>query len=55
MGRIVIASPSRPVTVMSCPNGDVMLLPALWPVRLTPDERRDLAKELLAYDEDIDG
>lgn len=37
---------------MPCPNGDVLLLPALWPVRLTPPERRALAAELLAYDQE---
>jgi hypothetical protein len=29
-----------------------MLLPALWPVRLTPDERRQLAADLLAFDDE---
>jgi hypothetical protein len=29
-----------------------MLLPAMWPVRLTPEERRKLAADLLAFDEE---
>lgn len=48
----MISSPPFPVTIMSCPNGDVMLLPALWPVRLTPVERRKFAQDLLALDEE---
>jgi hypothetical protein len=34
-----------------CPGGDVLLLPAMWPVRLTPVARRELAAQLLAYDD----
>lgn len=48
----MIASPF-PVTIVPCSGGDVMLLPALWPVRLTPDERRLLAADLLALDEEL--
>ncbi len=48
----VISSPPFPVDVLTCPNGDVMLLPAVWPVRLTPAERRRLAGQLLAFDDD---
>lgn len=40
--------PAYPVDIVRCPNGDVLLLPALWPVRLTPDERRQFAADLLA-------
>lgn len=29
-----------------------MLLPALWPVRLTPEQRRTLAADLLELDEE---
>lgn len=48
----MISSPPRqPVIIAPCPNGDVLLLPALWPVRLTPAERRQLAADLLALDE----
>jgi hypothetical protein len=47
----VIFSPSRPVTIVPCPDGDVMLLPAMWPVRLTPEQRRALAVDLLSFDE----
>lgn len=43
--------PSSPVVVLPCPrSGDVLLLPAVWPVRLGSAERRALAAELLAFD-----
>lgn len=47
----MIASPPRSVDIVARPNGDVILLPAMWPVRLTPEERRAFAAELLAFDE----
>ncbi|MEU4579419.1 hypothetical protein ACBI99_13910 [Nonomuraea sp. ATR24] len=28
-------------------NGDVLMLPAVWPVRLTPEQRRQLVERLL--------
>lgn len=46
----MIASPSFPVDVVDMPNGDVMLLPAVWPVRLTPEQRRLLGELLLGPD-----
>jgi hypothetical protein len=42
----------QPVLISPCPNGDVLLLPALWPVRLTPAERCQLAADLLDLDEE---
>lgn len=43
--------PSLPVTLLPCPrSGDVLLLPAVWPVRLDPAQRRQLALRLLALD-----
>lgn len=48
----MLSLPRRPVLISPCPNGDVLLLPALWPVRLTPDERRKLAADLLDFDEE---
>ncbi|MER7212468.1 hypothetical protein ABT340_35895 [Streptosporangium sp. NPDC000239] len=43
---------SHPLTIVPIlDEDDVMLLPAMWPVRLTPDERRALARELLDLDE----
>ncbi|GAA0402870.1 hypothetical protein GCM10009530_63550 [Microbispora corallina] len=49
----MLPSPPRsPVDVVPCPRSDdVWLLPAMWPVRLSPAERRELAQLLLAYDE----
>lgn len=47
----MISSPPRIVDIVARPNGDVILLPAMWPVRLTPDDRRALAAQLLAFDE----
>ncbi|MFD1938191.1 MULTISPECIES: hypothetical protein [Nonomuraea] len=32
------------------PNGDVLVLPAVWPVRLTPEQRKQLGVLLLAGD-----
>ncbi len=44
----MISSPLRlPVDVMPMPNGDVLLLPALWPVRLTRDQQHALGRLLL--------
>jgi hypothetical protein len=42
----VISSPSFPVELVGLPNGDVLMLPAVWPVRLTPEQRRQLAERL---------
>ena len=36
------------------PNGDLLMLPAVWPVRLTPEQRRQLVERLLAADPDGD-
>ncbi|MEU6725519.1 hypothetical protein ABZ917_17570 [Nonomuraea wenchangensis] len=47
---LLVDTPAHPVTIVPCPNGDILLLPAMWPVRLTPDERRELAADLLAVD-----
>lgn len=44
----MIASPPLPIDLVPMPNGDVMLLPAVWPVRLTPEQRKQLAELLLA-------
>ncbi|GGK61588.1 hypothetical protein Sme01_03350 [Sphaerisporangium melleum] len=44
----MISSPPRlPVDVVRLPGGDVLLLPAVWPVRLTPEQRTHLARVLL--------
>jgi hypothetical protein len=32
------------------PNGDLLMLPAVWPVRLTLEQRRQLVERLLAAD-----
>ncbi|WP_327047334.1 hypothetical protein OG320_05410 [Microbispora sp. NBC_01189] len=48
----MIPSPATLVTVVPCLGSDDVLLPALWPLRLTPAERRELAAELLAYDQE---
>ena len=32
------------------PNGDLMMVPAVWPVRLTPEQQRQLVERLLAAD-----
>lgn len=48
----MLSSPTSPVLVVPCPRSDdVLLLPGHWPVRLTPEARRELAAQLLAYDE----
>ncbi|MEU9886972.1 hypothetical protein [Sphaerisporangium sp. NPDC051011] len=39
--------PKPPVDVLRLNNGDVFLLPALWPVRLTPEQRVQFARVLL--------
>lgn len=50
----MLSSPAAPVTVVPCiGSDDVMLLPALWPVRLSPEARRELAAQLLAMDEEV--
>ena len=48
----MISSPAHPVTIWRLPDGDVLLLPALWPVRLNPEQQRALAEELLRDHED---
>jgi hypothetical protein len=48
MGGIMISSPPFPVDVVDMPNGDVLLLPAVWPARLTPEQQKDLGERLLA-------
>ncbi|MFI7630242.1 hypothetical protein [Microbispora rosea] len=49
----MLPSPA-PVLVVPCHRSDdVMLLPGHWPVRLTPEARRDLAAQLLAYDREV--
>lgn len=47
----MVTSPP-PVNIVPCAGGDVMLLPAMWPVRLTPEQRRRLASDLLAFDKE---
>lgn len=42
-------SSSFPVDVVALPGGDVLLLPAVWPVRLTAEQRETL-REMLADD-----
>jgi hypothetical protein len=42
-------SSSFPVDVVALPNGDVLLMPAVWPVRLTAEQRETL-REMLADD-----
>lgn len=44
----VISSPSFPVELVGLRNGDVLMLPAVWPVRLTPEQQRQLVERLLA-------
>lgn len=49
----MLPSPTSPVLVVPCPRSDdVLLLPGHWPVRLTPEARRQLAAQLLAYDQE---
>ncbi|MDA0638377.1 hypothetical protein OUY22_33645 [Nonomuraea sp. MCN248] len=42
----MIPSPSFPVQLVGLANGDVLMLPAVWPVRLTPNQRRQLVERL---------
>jgi hypothetical protein len=51
------ASPSLPCDVLPCPGGDVIIVPrGQLTIRLTPDQRRTLATELLEMDrESADG
>lgn len=42
----VLLSPSFPVQLVTLPNGDVLMLPAVWPVRLTPEQQRQLVERL---------
>ncbi|GGP10770.1 hypothetical protein GCM10012278_51740 [Nonomuraea glycinis] len=46
----MISSPPFPVDLVEMPNGDLMMLPAVWPVRLTPEQQRQLVERLLAAD-----
>ncbi|GAA2697815.1 hypothetical protein [Nonomuraea recticatena] len=46
----MISSPSLPLDLVALPNGDVLVLPAVWPVRLTPEQRRQLGELLLDSD-----
>ncbi|MFI6594966.1 hypothetical protein ACIBHX_01890 [Nonomuraea sp. NPDC050536] len=46
----MISSPPFPVDLIDMPDGDVMLLPAVWPVRLTPEQRVRLGEMLLRSD-----
>ncbi|MET8985863.1 hypothetical protein ABZW49_10480 [Nonomuraea wenchangensis] len=39
-------NPKYPLDVFHMPNGDVLLLPAVWPVRLTPQQRKELCEQL---------
>lgn len=39
-------SSNYPLDVVHLPNGDVLLLPAVWPVRLTPRQREELCERL---------
>ncbi len=49
----MLSSPALPVIVAPClGSDDVLLLPGHWPVRLSPEARRDLAAQLLALDEE---
>jgi len=47
MADAMIAAPAHPVTVWRLPDGDVLLLPAIWPVRLNPEQQQALAQDLL--------
>ncbi|MFC6678459.1 hypothetical protein ACFQE7_21190 [Nonomuraea ferruginea] len=42
----VISSPSFPVEFVGLSNGDVLMLPAVWPVRLTPEQQGQLVERL---------
>ena len=44
-GGTVIPS-SFPVQLVSLPGGDVLMLPAVRPVRLTPEQQRQLVERL---------
>ena len=46
-GLIVISCPPLPVDIVDMPNGDVLILPAVWPVRLTPEQQKALGERLL--------
>ncbi|MEV4096952.1 hypothetical protein [Streptosporangium saharense] len=48
----MIATPPRQIDIVPIlDEDDVMLLPAMWPVRLTPDQRRAFAQALLDLDD----
>jgi hypothetical protein len=47
-------SPPFPVNLVDMSNGDVLMLPAMWPVRLTPEQRRQLVERLLDSGSDTD-
>ncbi|MEV4838512.1 hypothetical protein AB0K05_28680 [Nonomuraea sp. NPDC049486] len=42
----MISSPSFPVEFVGLSNGDVLMLPAVWPVRLTPEQQGQLVERL---------
>jgi hypothetical protein len=47
------ASPSLPCDVLPCPGGDVIIVPrGQLTIRLTPEQRRALAADLLELDEE---
>ncbi len=46
----MISSPPFPVDLVEMSNGDLLMLPAVWPVRLTPEQQRQLVERLLAAD-----
>ncbi|GAA2365803.1 hypothetical protein GCM10010404_20320 [Nonomuraea africana] len=46
----MISSPALPLDIVAMPNGDVLVLPAVWPVRLNPEQRRQLGELLLNSD-----
>ncbi|WP_202637926.1 hypothetical protein [Bailinhaonella thermotolerans] len=45
----MVESPPFPVDLVRLPGGDVMMLPAVWPVRLTPLQQLELADRLRAH------
>ncbi|WP_157253185.1 hypothetical protein [Nonomuraea typhae] len=50
---MVVITPPESITIVPCLDSpDVLLLPAVWPVRLDPIGRRRFAHRLLALDDD---
>ncbi|MGV9307043.1 MULTISPECIES: hypothetical protein [unclassified Nonomuraea] len=45
----MIAPPAFPLDLVAMPNGDVLVLPAVWPVRLTPEQQHQLAEILSTH------